>query len=35
MRRKDRKIELGMKFVERRVDDNEHNEHSSDFNQGK
>ena len=27
--RKDRKIELGMKFMERRMDDDEHDEHSS------
>ena len=30
----DRKIELGMRFMERRMGDDEHDEHSNVFNEG-
>ena len=33
--RKDREIELGMRFMQRRMGDDEHDEHNNDFNQGK
>ena len=33
--RNNKEIELGMKFMERRMGDDEHDEHSSIFNQGK